>query len=163
MIWTVNDWLEFANLLVAIFSIVVTSFIAIWVVIKIQKRLEDDKALRDYLVNNLIYIRKVYRDLFVQINAGKAKAKDTKRLLSGQNQLMTDVLKMGKNKYNLEDKDFNSWSTELSLLVETSEKYNDAYAKNKVFKLSTNELDDIAVSSNTFEQIITDLILQLYG
>lgn len=49
--WTPNEWLELADVLFTALGIVVSTFVAYWIVVSIQKKISDDQSFKGLSIN----------------------------------------------------------------------------------------------------------------
>jgi hypothetical protein len=64
---TSSDWLTLAGICVDIMSILISSYIAYWVVGVIQNKMERASKLRDYFATELIELKKGYSNLIQEV------------------------------------------------------------------------------------------------
>ena len=64
---TPSDWLSISGLAVSAMAMVVSAMVAIWIVDKLQRSLENRQQLKDHLSKEVLAVRELYRD-FVMVS-----------------------------------------------------------------------------------------------
>ena len=77
--WTVADYLQAAYVCLTALGIVVTAFMAVWVVRSVQRKIDNEQMLRDHLAHEVIGLRKDTRDFMAKVITGGMHAKEIKR------------------------------------------------------------------------------------
>ena len=55
--WEISDYLQATQIMVSVIEILVTAFVAIWVVQSVQTEIDREKVLKDYFSGELIQLR----------------------------------------------------------------------------------------------------------
>lgn len=66
-----SDW-------IAVLNLVVTTIIGIWLAVIVQKNFTINRAIKDYYIQEIKDVRKLYVDFLNNIYKGKASAKTIK-------------------------------------------------------------------------------------
>lgn len=163
MKWSANEWLELANLLMAFGGILVSAFVAIWIVFRLQKQLDNDQSIKHFLVGNITYLRNNYRQKLNQIVDGKSKAKDIKSFLSSQNKEVADLMALISLKYENVDKNhYNQWCVSTYQIIEGAKQFSLSLKDNKLLKIDEDECKKILAALTDYELLTNRLILEIY-
>lgn len=161
--WTPNDWLELADASFTILGIVVSTIVAYWIVISIQKRISDEQSFKAYLTNSLQQIKGDYHSSLQQLVIGKAHAQDIRRDLYSYDKLVKDIMSLIVTKYpSIDIKYFDSWIIKTRSGIENMPEYSEAYRTNKLVRLTQQEQEIVNSYIKEFDDIINNFIILLY-
>lgn len=99
-----SDWISVCNL-------IVTSFIGIWLALIVQKNFTINRAIKDYYIQEVKDVRKLYVDFLNNVYKGKISAKNIK-----------EWFKIVSNRINCVERSLND-SLKIAILVEYIQKY----------------------------------------
>lgn len=160
--WNVSDYLTASQVVVSVVDIGITSFIAIWVVRSIQKKIDNEKVLKEYISKELLLLRSDLRSYIEKIISSKVKPKTIKRehhLLSVRIQ---DLLSIMNIKYGVDKKYLNVYRLYLMKIIEADKTYEQAYLGDKAVILEQKtvlKLHDLMIKH---DHRFNDLLLQIY-
>ena len=162
--WTPNEWLELADVLFTALGIVVSTFVAYWIVISIQKKISDEQSFKAYLAHTIQQLKGNYNDLLQQLVIGKAHAKALQRDLNASDKQIHELMKLITTKYTqIDDKYFDEWIYKSRKEIEAFEEYEEAYSQDKLVKLSQKHQDLILRHKSEFEKKVNEFIILLFN
>lgn len=161
--WTSNEWLELADVSFAILSIVVSTFVAYWIVVSIQKRLSDEQSFKTYLTHSVQQVKTSYANLFQQLINGKTHAQDLKRELSTNEKQIHELMRLINTKYTeIDNKYFDAWIVKMRNDVDGLQEYVDSFKTNKLVKLFPEHQELITQHKSNLEDMINKFIILLF-
>ena len=161
--WTSNEWLELADVSFTILSIVVSTFVAYWIVVSIQKRLSNEQSFRTYLTHSVQQVKTNYDNLLQQLINGKTHAQDLKRELGTNEKQIHELMRLINTKYSqIDNKYFDAWIVKMRNDVDGLQEYEDSFRTNKLVKLSPEHQKIIAHHKSDLEGKINEFIILLF-
>lgn len=100
--WSSSDYLVATQIVIAVIDILITAFVAFWVVQSVQSKIDSEKVLKDFFSKELIQLRSDLRSFLDKLIAGGVEAQSIKRghhLLSVRIQ---DLLSAINKKYGID-------------------------------------------------------------
>jgi len=161
--WIIADYLQASQLVVGVLEIIVTAFMAVWVVRSVQRKLENDRILKDYLARELIALRADVRTFLENLINGSLKGKVIKRehhLLSIR---MKDLLSVLNKRYNVDKQCLKSYRMNLMKIVEEDDVFQQKFESEDFvtpLKETTLKLHDLRVKN---DHVFNDILLKIYG
>ena len=77
--WSSGDFLVATQIVVAVIDILITAFVAIWVVQSVQSKIDSERVLKDFFSKELIQLRSDLRSFLDKLIAGGVEAQSIKR------------------------------------------------------------------------------------
>lgn len=152
-----------AELSLRIVGILIPSGIAIWLGCVIRNKIESEKLLKNYLVNDILEIRKEYRNLCDSVKTGGIKPKKAKSDLSNISTHITDLMHLILSKYKTVDKNFlMPYQLDISQIITEDDNYILSFKENKEFIVSQQTMDAISAFEKNNNHLFNDLILLVY-
>lgn len=124
-----SDW-------IALFSIVINSLLAIWIVKAVQIKLTNKRVLKDHLISEIKDIRIDYRNMFEQLSNNKLRPKTIVPWFKLMNIKTKDLLSIAKDKYNIRQDTLEPYQIELRETITELEEFVGSYKKNSKICLS---------------------------
>ena len=159
-----SDWLSFASICVTIISIIVSAAIAVWVVKKIQAKLDSEQKLKDYFCDELKDIRNGYKGIINDIYNNQMTPNDFKNRMNSLGARATDLMAHLKEIFNIENT-LDAYRLELNTIVTESNLYIVSYAHNGDGNLRFS--NEFKANLREFEirnkSIFSDLIQKIYA
>lgn len=154
------NWVEIS---LRIIAVLIPSGVAIWLGCVIRNKIESEKLLKNYLVNDILEIRKEYRALCDSVKSGVTNPKKAKSDLSNMSTHITDLMHLILSKHKSIDRDFlMPFQLDFSQIITEDDNYILNYKENKSFKVSLQTMDAIASFEKNNNHLFNDLILLVY-
>ena len=89
-----SDIIDIISVIVDGIGIIVAGSVAIWVVNTIQKRIDNRRSIKKHLIDEVIEIRRSYREIINQTTCGEFRPKDIKSRLRVLSSRITDLINL---------------------------------------------------------------------
>lgn len=89
-----SDIIDIISVIVDGIGIIVAGSVAIWVVNTIQKRIDNQRSIKKHLIDEVIEIRRSYREIINQTTCGEFRPKDIKSRLRVLSSRITDLINL---------------------------------------------------------------------
>lgn len=144
--------------LIDILSIVVNSFLAIWIVKTIQNKLNNKRVLKDHFISEIKDLRSEYNDYLRKLSYMAISPKGTPRFFKyldiKKNHLLNDLGSI----YCVKNDKLNLFHSELRELITNCEEFTENYREDNEFSLRSKtkaKLDRIQIKYNgIFNELI---------
>lgn len=160
--WVIADYLQASQIVLAVFEIVVTTFVAVWVVRSVQRKMDNDRVLKDFLAHELIDLRCDVRTFIDKLISGNIKANSIKRehhLLSIR---MKDLLNAMYDKYKIDKRSLKMYRQNLLKIVEDDNLYQDNCQEDVMIVLSQDTIDKLHDLRIKNDHKFNDILLKVY-
>lgn len=161
--WGTADYLQASQIILTILEIVITTFVAVWVVRSVQRKLDNERILKDFLAHELIDLRSEVRTFIDKLISGNIKANSIKRehhLLSIR---MKDLLDILYNKYKIDKKYLKAYRQNLLKIVENDSTYQDNSENDVTIVLVQETIDKLHELRSRNDHLFNDILLKVYG
>lgn len=160
--WETADFLQATQVLVSILEILVTVYVAIWIVQSVQKKLDSEKSLNDFFSAEVIQLRNDLRLFLDSIIRGELKASQIKRKHYLLHVRIKDLLSVLNEKYNLSTKILSAYQQNLMKIIEADENYEENFSKNKLVKLNENTVNKLLSLRSDNNHLFNEILLGIY-
>ena len=121
--WEITDYLQATQIVVSVMEILVTAFVAIWVVQSVQTKIDREKVLKDYFSGELIQLRTDLRAFLDLLIRGQMEAQSIKREHNLLRVRINDLMDVLNEKFNVDKKYLSAYRQGLLKIVEEDENY----------------------------------------
>lgn len=150
-----SDW-------IAIFSVLINSGLAYWIVKTIQNRLTNKRTLKDHLISEVIELRSNYRDFFNNLYTNKTYPKTVTPYLKLMNIKIVDLMDIIKKEYKIKNDLLIPYQVELGELITNNHDFISQFNENRTpMKFSANSLNEIIKFQQDNNKLFNDLIIQI--
>lgn len=160
--WTVADYLQASYVCLTALSIVVTAFMAVWVVRSVQRKIDNEQTLKDHLAHEVIELRKDTRDFMSKIIAGGLNAKEIKRSHYRLSSHINDLLSLLNKKYKIDKRYLKAYRQNVMKIIEDDDSFTLAFEKDGNVSLSTKtatKLHEIEIKN---DHLFNEILLKIY-
>lgn len=162
MNWTIADYLQASYVCVTALSILVTAFMAWWVVKSVQRKLDTERTLKDHFAHEIIGLRKEVRDYLANVIKGGQKAQEIKYNHNHLRVHITDLLTILNKKYNINKTCLKAYKLNLIKIIEKDEAYVDAYRDNTEVSLSNDTAQLLHKLGRDNDHLFNEILLKVY-
>lgn len=162
MNWTVADYLQASYVCLTALSILVTAFMAWWVVRSVQRKLDTERTLRDHLAHEVIGLRKETRDFIAEVIKGGVRAKDIKFKHNHLRAHITDLLSILNKKYQINKAYLKAYKLNLINIIEHDTAYNNAYMRNLPVNFSSETAFALHKLGRDNDYLFNEILLMIY-
>lgn len=160
--WEISDYLQATQIMVSVIEILVTVFVAIWVVQSVQTEIDREKVLKDYFSGELIQLRTDLRAFLDLLIRGEMEAQSIKREHNLLRVRIKDLLDVLNEKFNVDKKYLSAYRQGLLKIVEADENYEKGYSNNLKAKLTENTVTRLHKLRTDNDHIFNYILLKLY-
>lgn len=160
--WEISDYLQATQIMVSVIEILVTAFVAIWVVQSVQTEIDREKVLKDYFSGELIQLRTDLRAFLDLLIRGEMEAQSIKREHNLLRVRIKDLLDVLNEKFNVDKKYLSAYRQGLLKIVEADENYEKGYSNNLKVKLTDNTVTRLHKLRTDNDHIFNYILLKLY-
>ena len=160
--WEISDYLQATQIMVSVIEILVTAFVAIWVVQSVQTEIDREKVLKDYFSGELIQLRTDLRAFLDMLIRGEMEAQSIKREHNLLRVRIKDLLDVLNEKFNVDKKYLSAYRQGLLKIVEADENYEKGYSNNLKVKLTENTVTRLHKLRKDNDHIFNYILLKLY-
>ena len=160
--WETTDFLQATQIVVSVIEILITAFVAIWIVQSVQTKIDSEKVLKDFFSSELIQLRMDLRSFLDKLIRGEIEAQSIKRDHNLLRVRINDLLTALNKKFKVDKKYLGAYRQNLLKIVEADENYNKGYATNERVKLTENTITRLHKLRTENDHLFNDILLKLY-
>lgn len=160
--WDSSDFLVATQIVVAVIDILITAFVAIWVVQSVQSKIDSEKVLKDFFSKELIQLRSDVRSFLAKLIMGGIEAQSIKRehhLLSVRIQ---DLLSALNKKYGIDKRFLKAYRLSLMKIVEGDDNYVQSFGTNGIVTFTDDTVSKLHTLRTNNDHLFNDILLKLY-
>lgn len=160
--WDSSDFLVATQIVVAVIDILITAFVAIWVVQSVQSKIDSEKVLKDFFSKELIQLRSDVRSFLAKLIMGGIEAPSIKRehhLLSVRIQ---DLLSALNKKYGIDKRFLKAYRLSLMKIVEGDDNYVQSFGTNGIVTFTDDTVSKLHTLRTNNDHLFNDILLKLY-
>lgn len=162
MMWSVDNIISVAGLVLSAITLLVTAYIGVWIAGVLQKRSEARNAMREYVVNKILKIQESYELLFLELANGELSVNKIKARLFQYNQQLSNILLITEKHYKQNGGDLKKCVTAYYATIENLNSYRIHYRDGKSVKFSREEQEKLTPYEKQFEGLFPKLISNIY-
>lgn len=160
--WEIADYLSATQIIVGLIEILVTAFVAIWIVQSVQTKIDNEKVLKDFFSSELIQLRADLRTFLAKLMNGGVEAKTIKLEHNLLRVRINDLLSALNKKYKVDKKYLGAYRQNLLKIVEEDENYNKSYANNGRVSLTDETVSKLQKLRSDNDHLFNDILIKLY-
>lgn len=160
--WTVADYLQAAYVCLTALSIVVTAFMAVWVVRSVQRKIDNEQMLRDHLAHEVIGLRKDTRDFMAKVITGGMHAKEIKRFHYRLSSHINDLLSILNKKYKIDKKSLKAYRQNVMKIIEEDGAYTQVFDANGEVTLNAETVTKLHEIEVNNDHLFNEVLLKIY-
>ena len=160
--WETVDYLSAAQIVIGLIEILVTAFVAIWIVQSVQTKIDNEKVLKDFFSSELIQLRADLRLFIAKLMKGELEARTIKQEHNLLRVRINDLLSALNKKYEVDKKLLGAYRQNLLKIVEADENYIDSFAGNKRVSLTNETVLKLQKLRSDNDHLFNDILIKLY-
>lgn len=160
--WGPGDFLSATQIVIAVINILITAFVAIWVVENVQKKLNDESALKEYFLKELLQLRTDIRKFFDDILANKIDAQTIKREHHVLCMRSIDLLNTMNTKYGIDKNSLSVFGFSLMKIIESDKNYEESFFSKQELPLKQTTVAKLHKIRTENDHLFNDILLKLY-
>lgn len=162
MNWTVADYLQASHVCLTALSILVTAFMAWWVVKSVQRKLDTERTLKDHFAHEVIGLRKETRDFITEVIHGGVKAKDIKYNYNHLRAHITDLQNILFRKYKINKALLKAYKLNMINIIERDSAYENAFKDNLPVSLCSETALALHKLGQDNDHLFNEILLKIY-
>lgn len=144
-----------------IFSLIINSFLAIWIVYIIQNNLNNKRILKDHFINEIKELRKEYKNFLNSLYLGKLKPKEVIPWFKLMNIKSKNLLFLLNKKYKVDKNALHPYQIHLRKIVTEFSEFDENFKTNREFKLSEESKNELIIFQQDYNGIFNSLIMDI--
>lgn len=149
---TCSNWID-------IIAILVNIGLTIWIVVVIQNKLTNKRALKDYLIEELKGFRLEYRVFFNDLLSSKLKPQTMLAWFKLMNIKIDDFMEIANKQYKIDKNMLNAFQNDLRELITENKDYINCYNKKVVTLSSASQSAIIKFQQENFKKFNEIIII----
>ncbi|MBR3758218.1 MAG: hypothetical protein IKK62_07325 [Bacteroidaceae bacterium] len=162
MNWTVADYLQASSVCLTAMSILVTAFMAWWVVKSVQRKLDTERTLKDHFAHEVIDLRKETRDFITKVINGGMKAKDIKYNHYHLRAHIRDLQNVLFQKYKINKTLLKAYKMNMFNIIEKDSEYENAFKENLPVSLCSETIFALHKLGQDNDHLFNEILLKIY-
>lgn len=160
--WTTADYLQASYVCITILGIMVTAYMAVWVVRSVQSKIDNERALKEHFAHEIIDLRKESRLLLGKLIKGDLKAWEIKRCHYRLSTHMNNLLSVLNSRYGIDKKKLRPYRINLMKIIEEDCIFENSYRLNVTVALENETLNKLYRLEKDNDHLFNDILLQIY-
>lgn len=132
-----SDWISICNL-------IITSAIGIWLALIVQKNFTINRAIKDYYIQEIQDVRKLYVDFFNNVYNGKRSAKNIREWLKIVSNRINCVERSLNDSFYIKDSNIGKIHSEIQNFITGTDDFNNGYRAEKLIFRETTKNEILA-------------------
>jgi len=162
MNWTVADYLQASSVCLTAMSILVTAFMAWWVVKSVQRKLDTERTLKEHFAHEVIDLRKETRDFITKVINGGMKAKDIKYNHYHLRAHIRDLQNVLFQKYKINKTLLKAYKMNMFNIIEKDSEYENAFKDNLPVSLCSETIIALHKLGQDNDHLFNEILLKIY-
>ena len=159
-----SEWIALTSILIDVIAMLVGGLLAIWVVQRIQTKMDAEQKLKDYFFSELLDIREGYKNIMSDLYRHRLKAKEFTHRMTTLSQLSTEIMQRLKGKYSIDDQELVNYRLDLNVKVTERLEYTSSYRRNSVLEFPDDfEMELRTFVSTTGSEVFNNIFLKIYS
>lgn len=156
-----TDIIAIVSVVIDFIGIIAGAGVAIWVVNSIQKKIDNLRSIKDHLINEIVDIRGLYREMIEKTINGEYRPRDVKRQLRLLSARVTDLISLTNAQFNnCVNRDFLlPYQLDLGIMITYDENFENAFRNNAQFSLNANSQNTLARFLAEKDHLFNELII----
>lgn len=148
-----SDWISICNL-------IVTSVIGVWLALIVQKNFTINRAIKDYYIQEIKDVRKLYVDFLNNIYKGRSSAKNIKEWFKIVSNRIDCVERSLNDSFYIKDNNIGKIHSEIQNFITGTDDFNDGYRCDKlIFREATK--NEILMYHTKLLECFTDVVVKI--
>lgn len=162
--WTVADWLQASYISITALGVVVTGFMAFWVANTIQRKIDNERTLKDFYVSEIKALREEARSLINHyVVGGSQTAEQMKTSHFVLQTHINDLLRSLRHQYAIGNTYMQAYKSGVLTILEKDSNFIASFKDKSVVSLSDESKKSLRNLEMKNDHLFGDLILKVYG
>lgn len=152
---------DIVQIFVDLLSIGVTAGVSIWVVRTLQKKLNNERRLKDYFISEISAVQGEYRNLISSVLASKESPKLLKIKFSNLEAKLNSLMRILEQKYHISHELLYQYQINLRMIIEDDPGYTRVYRVDSRFTLTPESVRAIYTLDRDNVHLFYDIIITI--
>lgn len=152
---------DIVQIVVDILNIVITAGISIWVVRTLQKKLNNERRLKDYFISEISAVQGEYRNLIASVLASKESPKLLKIKFSNLETKLNSLMQILEQKYDISHELLYQYQINLRMIIEDDPGYTSVFRVDSRFTLTPDSVMEIYALDRNNVHLFYDIIIKI--
>lgn len=148
-----SEWISVCNL-------IVTSAIGIWLALIVQKNFTINRAIKDYYIQEIKDVRKLYVDFLNNVYKGKISAKNIKEWFKIVSNRINCVERSLNDSFYIKDSNIGRIHSEIQNFITGTDDFNNGYRNDRLAFRETTK-NEILVYHTKLLECFTDVVVKI--
>lgn len=163
MLLTPSDWLSVSDLALSAMAMVTSAMVAIWIVDKLQRSLENRQQLKDHLSKEVLSVREQYRELVRNMTGTTQTPRQIRSSFKTTGIYASDLLQLLHTQFGTPVDILIPFQTELLGIATDCEEYNNASRHNRKFKYRKTTIAQIIEFEKSHDKLFNNILMTIYN
>ena len=161
---TSSDWIAISELMVAIIGVITSVMVAYWIVDSIQKKIDNQRFLKDHFASEILSVREEYRGFIQDLFSEKVnKPKELKKNYRIVNIHASSLMELLKTNYAIEPIILQPFFTDLLGIITDCDEYKKAVKGNKYIQFGETTRNTIYDFLSKNDKLFNQILISLYN
>lgn len=124
-------------------SILVTAGVSIWIVRVIQRKITNERCIKDYLIREISNVQNEYRKQIEIIINAKENPRHCHIVLNELSCKINDIINLAKKCYKIDASSLISYYTGIQMMIEDDDGFTRVYRKDCHFNLTEKTISEL--------------------
>ena len=152
---------EIIDIIVNVLGIFVTAGVSIWIVKTVQKKLNNERSLKDYFISEVSNIQTEYRNLISSVLSSKESPKLLQVKFYNLGAKVNSLMGLLEQRYSIPRDLLYEYQITLRMIIEDDEGYTSVYRRDSRFTLCPNSIAAIYNLDNQNIHLFYDMIIKI--
>lgn len=152
---------DIIQIIIDIINILVTAFVSIWLVRTLQKKLNNERRLKDYFISEISTVQGEYRNLIASVLASKESPKLLKIKFSNLEAKLNSLMHILEQKYNISHESLYQYQINLRMIIEDDPGYTRVFRVDSRFTLTEASVRSIYSLDKDNVHLFYDIIVKI--
>ncbi len=158
-----SDWLTISGLALSAMAMVVSAMVAIWIVDKLQRSLENRQQLKEHFSKEVLAVREQYRDIVRNLTGSTQTPRQIRSSFKTTGIYANDLLQMLNTQFGTPVNILLPFQTELLGIATECEEYNIASRRNRKFKYRKATITAILEFEKHNDKLFNEVLMTIYN
>ena len=160
---TPSDWLSISGLSLSAMAMVVSALVAIWIVDKLLRSLENRQQLKDHFSKEVLTVREQYRELVRNMAGSSQTPRQIRSEFKTTGIYASDLLQLLNTQFGTPVDILLPFQTELLGIATDCDEYNNASRHNRKFQYRKATIAQIIEFEKSHDKLFNDILMTIYN
>lgn len=158
-----SEWLSISELALSAMAMVVSAMVAIWIVDKLQRSLENRQQLKDHFSKEVLSLREQYREIVRNMVGSALTPRQIRSSFKTTGIYASDLLQMLHTQFGTPLDILLPFQTELLGIATDCVEYNIASRRNRKFRYRKTTIGAILEFEKSNDKLFNKILMTIYN